>query len=86
MNIGGLRKQPTPGGVPVRIKSPGRSVMNWEHQAISSGVLKISWFVPMFERKYFFVIIGCVAMWVSDTVILVVFEGYDQNVSVYGVA
>ena len=33
-----------------------------------------------------FAIIECLVMRGSDTVILVVFEGYDQNVSVYGVA
>ena len=39
---GGFLKTPTPGGVPVRMTSPGRRVKNCVSQAINSSVLKIS--------------------------------------------
>ena len=42
-NSGGFLNTPTPGGVPVRITSPGRSVKNCVSQAIKSSVLNISW-------------------------------------------
>ena len=38
-NCGGFMKTPTPGGVPVRITSPGRRVKNWVSQEINSSVL-----------------------------------------------
>mmetsp|Transcript_23902 Transcript_23902/g.66231 ORF Transcript_23902/g.66231 Transcript_23902/m.66231 type:complete len:334 (+) Transcript_23902:467-1468(+) len=39
---GGFRKQPTPGGVPVAITSPGRSVVKRETKAIMSSTPKTS--------------------------------------------
>ena len=39
--IGGLRKQPTPGGVPVKIKSPGFNVTYLEIHSTRKSVLKI---------------------------------------------
>ena len=42
-NSGGFLNIPTPGGVPVRITSPGRRVKNCVSQTISSSVLNINW-------------------------------------------
>ena len=40
MNTGGLRKAPTPAGVPVAIRSPGSSVIVWVMYAIRSATPK----------------------------------------------
>ena len=40
-NTGGLPTTPTPGGVPVKIKSPGSSVTTCDRYAISCGISKI---------------------------------------------
>ena len=47
-NWGGFIKQPTPGGVPVKIKSPGNKVQNCEHQATTWFVLNTNCFVLEF--------------------------------------
>ena len=39
----GFMKTPTPGGVPVRMMSPGRRVMNCVTQEIISGTPNTSW-------------------------------------------
>src|SRR5437660_1906270 len=41
-NTGGLRAAPTPGGVPVKIRSPGSSVITCERNWISCGTLKMN--------------------------------------------
>ena len=38
-NSGGFLKHPTPGGVPVKIRSPGNRVQNFEHHETISSVL-----------------------------------------------
>jgi ATP-binding cassette, subfamily B, bacterial len=43
--MGGLRKAPAPGGVPVKMMSPGVKVMPWEMNAIRSGTSKRSIFI-----------------------------------------
>ena len=42
---GGFRAMPTPGGVPVKIRSPGSRVKTCDRYAISSSTPKISWLV-----------------------------------------
>src|ERR1022692_4003200 len=45
---GGLRATPTPGGVPVKITSPGSSVKTCDKYVSNSATLKIIWFVLLF--------------------------------------